>query len=175
MLETLITSKTRVKLLLKFFLNPETSAYLRSLESEFGESSNAIRLELNRLEKADMLQSSSLGNKKIFKVNNLHPLFSEINKILKKQLGITTIIDNVANRLGNLDAVFLTGDLAKGIDNNIIDLVFLGEIDQKYLFNLIQKAEGLINRKIRHIVYEPKDFKEFDKNSHDNLMIWAKK
>jgi hypothetical protein len=174
MLETLITSKTRVKLLLKFFLNPETSAYLRSLESEFGESSNAIRLELNRLEKADMLQSSSSGNKKIFKVNNRHPLFTEINKILKKQLGITTIVENVVSRLGNLDSVYLTGDLAQGIDNNIIDLVFLGEIDQKYLFNLIQKAENLINRKIRHIVYEPKDYKQFDKKSSSNLVIWSK-
>ena len=41
MLESLITSKTRVKLLLKFFLNPGTKAYLREIAAEFGESSNA--------------------------------------------------------------------------------------------------------------------------------------
>ncbi len=50
MLGTLITSKTRVKLLLKFFLNSNAKAHLRGLETEFGESSNAIRLELNRFE-----------------------------------------------------------------------------------------------------------------------------
>ena len=55
MIETLISSKTRIKLLLKFFLNSNTTAYLRSLESEFGESTNAIRIELNRLEEAGML------------------------------------------------------------------------------------------------------------------------
>jgi hypothetical protein len=55
-----------MKLLLKFFLNPDNSAHLRGLESEFGESSNAIRLELNRLEGADMLHSELRGNRKLF-------------------------------------------------------------------------------------------------------------
>ena len=49
MLDTLITSKTRIKLLMKFFMNPRTRAYLRELASEFGESTNSIRVELNRL------------------------------------------------------------------------------------------------------------------------------
>ena len=66
MIEGLITSKTRIKLLLKFFLNSETKSYLRSLESEFDESSNSIRVELNRLEAAGLLQSNLEGNKKIF-------------------------------------------------------------------------------------------------------------
>ena len=44
MLETLITSKTRIKLLLKFFLNSKNQSYLRNLESEFGESSNAYSI-----------------------------------------------------------------------------------------------------------------------------------
>ena len=51
-LDTLITSRTRVKLLMKFFLNSRTTSYLRDLENEFDESTNAIRVELNRFEKA---------------------------------------------------------------------------------------------------------------------------
>jgi DNA-binding transcriptional regulator PaaX len=64
MIETLISSKTRIKLLLKFFLNSNTTAYLRSLEEEFGESTNSIRIELNRFEKAGFLASHSQANKK---------------------------------------------------------------------------------------------------------------
>ena len=63
MIETLISSKTRIKLLLKFFLNSSNSSYLRGLESEFGESSNSIRLELNKLEKAGLLKSNQEGTK----------------------------------------------------------------------------------------------------------------
>ena len=84
MLDTLITSKTRVKLLLKFFLNVNASSYLRALEVEFSESSNAIRLELNRFEKAGLLKSASQSNKKIFFANKEHPLYCVIHNILLK-------------------------------------------------------------------------------------------
>ncbi|MCK9327448.1 MAG: ArsR family transcriptional regulator, partial [Bacteroidales bacterium] len=78
MLDTLITSKTRIKLILRFFLNPKSTAYLRGLAEEFGESSNAIRLELNRFEEAGLLQSETQGNKKLFKANIAHPLYGDI-------------------------------------------------------------------------------------------------
>jgi len=172
MLDTLITSKTRIKLLLKFFLNPENRAYLRNLESEFGESSNSIRLELNKLEGANMLESVVEGNKKMFKVNKNHPLYSEINKLVKKQLGITTVIENVVLRLGNLEAVYLTGELAEGKDNNIIDLIFLGDIDDQFLVGLIKRAEELVKRKIRYIVYDPADYHLFDRESMQNVLLW---
>jgi len=62
MIEALISSKTRIKLLLKFFLNSNATSYLRGLESEFGESTNSIRIELNRFEEAGMLTSYNQGN-----------------------------------------------------------------------------------------------------------------
>ncbi len=99
MIEALISSKTRIKLLLKFFLNCNTTAYLRSLESEFGESTNAIRIELNRLEKAGMLTSRLDGNKKIFQADISHPLYREIHNILLKHVGLDRIIEDVIERL----------------------------------------------------------------------------
>lgn len=64
MLDALITSKTRKKLLLKFFLNSSSYAYLRNLEQELNESPNALRIELGKFEKANMLISTMDGNKK---------------------------------------------------------------------------------------------------------------
>ena len=136
MIETLISSKTRIKLLLKFFLNSKTKAYLRSLESEFGESSNAIRVELNRLEKAGMLESNLVGNKKMFQANIKHPLFKEVHNIVLKHIGLDRVVENVIERLGQVSRVFVVGDFAKGLDSQVIDLVFIGDIDQKYLIQL---------------------------------------
>jgi len=173
LIEALITSKTRVKLLLKFFLNPSNAAYLRGLEHEFGESSNAIRLELNRLEDADMLNSYVQGNRKFFRVNQEHPLYREINSIVCKYVGLDVIIDNIANRLGNLEAVYLTGDLVNGYDGSIIDLILLGEVDQQYLINLIGKAEKLIKRKIRYLIYKKEEFEALVRESKIKpLLIW---
>ncbi len=81
LLQTLITSKTRLRLLLKFFLNSNNISWLRDLESEFGESTNAIRVELNSLEKAGMLKSRMVGNKRIYRANSAHPLFDDIHNL----------------------------------------------------------------------------------------------
>jgi len=88
MLETLITSKTRLKLLLKFFMNPETRAYLRELASEFGESTNGIRLELNSLTKAKLLKSSNIGRTVVYRANKSHTLFTDIQSVVQKYVGI---------------------------------------------------------------------------------------
>lgn len=175
MLETLITSKTRIKLLLKFFLNSKSSAYLRNLESEFGESTNAIRVELIRFEKAGLLKSWYQGNKKLFSANTKHPLFSAIHNLMLKQIGFDKIIGNVIEKLGKVKSVFVVGDFANGIDNNIIDLIFVGdEIDQKYLSELVIKAEKLIERRIRYLTYTVEEFKKYKKDYKgvDPLLLW---
>ena len=166
MINTLITSKTRIKLLLKFFLNPGNSAYLRGLENELGESSNSIRLELNRFEKANMLITEVQGNKKLFSVNQKHPLYSEINSIVRKYFGLDVVVDWIAKRLGDLKAVYLTGDIAQGKDSDLIDLILVGEVDQPYLLKLIEKAEKLIHRKIRYLIYSEDEFEKA--RAHDN-------
>ena len=175
MLETLITSKTRIKLLLKFFLNSNSSSYLRNLESEFGESSNAIRLELNKFEEAGLLNSELDGNKKLFRANTKHPLFRDIHNILLKYIGFDKIL-NVINKLGNLDKVFVTGAFAHGLDHPVIDLIFVGEdINKNYLMKLIDKAERLINRRIRYMVMSRKEFMDYRRNNggEEMLLLWS--
>ena len=176
MLTTLISSKTRVKLLLKFFLNSDTTAYLRSLEAEFGESSNGIRVELNKFEEAGMLSSMMKGNKKIFQANTSHPLFNEIHSIILKYVGIDQIVEEVVERLGDVEKVYLVGQFAKGIDSNIIDLVFLGDVDKNYLVELVEKVEEVINRKVRYLVYKNTDKFKQDWSSLDAkpLLLWSK-
>ena len=175
MLETLITSKTRIKLLIKFFLNPLSKSYLRALEAEFGEGSNAIRLELNKFEEASLLTSEISGNRKFFKANANHPLFDSLHSLVKTHLGIDSVIDQVVTKLGNLHSVYLTGELAMGVNSSIIDLVLVGnEIKRDYLSQLVEKAEHLVKRKIRYAVYTIDEFSSLvnEKTKGDMLMIW---
>ncbi|NVO21400.1 MAG: ArsR family transcriptional regulator [Bacteroidetes bacterium] len=149
MLESLITSKTRIKLLLKFFLNSNNSAHLRGLESEFGESTNGIRLELNRFETAGLLCSHSEGNRKVYSANVNHPLFIDIQRIVHKHLGIDQLVEQVALRIGELESVFLTGAFARGQESSFLELVFVGKkVDREYLEMLINKASLFIKREI---------------------------
>jgi len=172
MIESLITSKTRIKLLLKFFLNSETTSYLRSLESEFNESSNSIRIELNKLELAGLLRSSFEGNKKLFYANTSHPLFNDINNMLKKMVGIDQVIDRITSQIGELQAAYLTGDFANGHDSPIIEMVLIGhQLDREFIDKLILKAEEFIHRPIKYIILSQE---ELIRVFHDKpvLLIW---
>jgi hypothetical protein len=177
MLETLISSRTRIKLLMRFFLNPGTTAYLRGLAEEFNESTNSIRVELNRFEEAGMLQSESRGNKKIYKANNTYPLLGDLHRILLKYIGIDRVIEVVIDRMGQLDKMYLAGDYATGKDTGIIDLVFVGEIDKVYLIGLVSKAEKMVDRKLRFLTYNTDEWDKLmpakDKNKY--LLLWENK
>jgi len=156
MLASLVTSQTRIKLLKKFFLNSSTKAHLRGLESEFGESSNAIRVELNRFEGAGLLHSLRDGNKKIYQANSRHPLYNDIHSIILKETGIDRVIEKVIHRLGTLLCVYLTGDFARGKDSQVIELILVGAgIDREYLARKIVQAEEMVGRKVSYIVLEP--------------------
>lgn len=155
MLDILISNKTRVKLLLRFFLNPEQQAYLRGLEKEFQDSTNSIRLELNRFEEAGLIVSFKEGNKKMYKVNSNYPLFNDLHNLAMKHFGVDQILDHIISKLGKLKAVYLTGDLASGRDSDLLDIAIVGDkIDREYLATLVEKTEDLINRKIRTVVFD---------------------
>lgn len=176
MIEALISSKTRIKLLLKFFLNASNKAYLRGLEEEFGESSNAIRLELNKMEGAGMISAQTEGNKKIFRANAKYPLFHELHSILMKYVGIDQIVDNVLSQLGDVEKVYLTGSFAKGLDNQVIDLEIIGKVKVAYLAELVEKAQGALTRKIRYVVFSQEEYAGLSAahQGEPKLLIWSR-
>ena len=175
MLESLITSKTRIKLLLKFFINPSTKAYLRELAKEFDASTNSIRLELNRLEESNLLISQTQGRTVQYQANTKNNLFKDIRSIALKYVGIDSLTENIISKLGDLRSAYIIGDYAHGMDTGIIDVVFIGNIDRDILNKLVEKTEILIHRKIKWLILKEKEFKRL-KNTLDishALKVWG--
>ncbi len=173
MLQTLITSKTRMNLLLKFFLNSNTTSWLRDMEAEFGESTNAIRQELLRFENAGMLTSKTSGNKRIYRANTQHPLFDEIHRLLLKHTGIDQVVDRIVNKIGGLHSAYLTGAFARGNDSPVIDILLVGNgIDRAYLARLVEKAENFIHRKIRYVILSEEEKQSYISNTPEAFLLW---
>lgn len=173
MLETLITSKTRIKMLLKFFINSTSTAYLRGMAEEFGESTNAIRHELNNLSKAGYLISHEDGRTIKYQANIQHPLFNEVKNLVHKYIGIDKIIDNILARLGDLEAAYIVGDYAMGRDTGTIELVLVGQVNLEYLKQLELKAKALLHRKIKTMVLSRQDFVQDQKQFDNALLVWG--
>lgn len=158
--------------MLKFFLNSQTKSYLRSLANEFGESTNAIRLELNHLEKAGLLAAKFKGNKKMFFANVYHPLFEIIRNLLNIHIGIDQIIEKIISQIGTLEAAYLSGDLAIGHDSESIELLLVGDISSReYIENLVHKSEHYISRKIQYVILTQEEMRQFSDKT-PVLLIW---
>lgn len=149
MLNSLITSKTRLRLLIKFFISQANKAHLNGLANEFGESTNSIRKELNNLFDAGYLLKSKSNNKIEYNVNPEHPLYETMRKVVMKHLGLEDIVETVLEKMGTIKKIILIGDYAKGIDSGNIEVILTGrDLDMDYISNLENKIEKLINRKV---------------------------
>jgi len=173
----LITSKTRIKLLIRFFFNPETKSYLRELSKEFNVSTNSVREELNQLTKTELLKSAKQGRQVVYSANADHPLFPELKSMVSKVIGIDRVIDGIIDRLGQLERAFIIDDYAEGKDTGIIDLLLVGNIDNYHLNDLSKKTERYIKRKIRSLVLSTSEYPDFQEmlESRPHILIWSKK
>jgi len=145
----LITSKTRLRLLIKFFVSQANSGYLNGLANEMGESTNGIRKELNHLYDAGYINKVKVNNKVEYKANTEHPLFDVLRKVVLKHLGLEDLVETVLERMGDIDQIILIGDYAKGNDSGFIEVFLIGkDLNMDYIANIENKLEKLINRKV---------------------------
>ena len=170
LLAPLITSKTRLKLLTRFFLNQSVDGYLQGLSKELDENTNSIRLELNRLEKAGLLTSKTKGRRKLYSVNTTHPLTSDLTSIVRKVSGIDALVERVTANLPSLEQVWVCGDLAKGLPSEYIEAILIGVgLDRSYIKRLTDKAQSLSGKTITVKV------EEIELNGvKKGLLVWQK-
>jgi hypothetical protein len=161
-LEQLFTGKIRLKLITRLFLNPNTRVFLRGLEREFAVSSNTVRLELAKLTEMHLIKEyNTEDNSKIkaYGVNMEHPMFSSLRQIVLQYIGIDQLLEHILAKLGDVEEVYLTGELAEGRNSYFVDLILVGEVDRSYLYQLIEKVETLIEKKIRLALFRSFEFK----------------
>ena len=158
MLNSLITSKTRLKMLIKFFINAANNGYLNGLASEFNESTNSIRKELNNLSGAGYLLKSKKDNKIIYNANTSHPMFTILQKIVRQHLGLEDIVETVIKRIGDVEQIALTGEYAKGIDSGNIEIVINGlNVNIDYLEKIKPKIKKKIGRQVSFLLNQKLD------------------
>ena len=158
MLNKLITSKTRLRLLIKFFINQANRGYLNGLAAEFNESTNSIRKELNNLSSAGYLRKSKKNNKIIYNANTSHPMFNVLQKIVRQHLGLEQIVETVIERIGDVDQIALIGEYTKGIDSGNIEIVINGSnVNKDYLKNIKPKIKKKIGREVSFLLNQKLD------------------
>lgn len=160
MLTELFTSRTRINLFLKLFLNPGVSCYLRQLSREFGLTPNALKEELDNLSQAGYLTKEQKGQSIYYKANTAHPFFPEINSIVRKYYGIDKIVEQILNDIGRVESVYALDDYAEGRDSGLIDVLIVGDVNEEKIHLLRVGLEKQIKRKIRTMVMNAEEFRD---------------
>ena len=145
-------------MLIKFFVSAANNGYLNGLASEFNESTNSIRNELNNLSEAGYLLKSKENNKVVYNANTSHPMFDVLQKIVRQHLGLEEIVETVIKRIGDVDQIALTGEYAKGIDCGNIEIIINGsKVNNEYLKNIKSKIKKKIGREVTFLLNQKLD------------------
>jgi predicted nucleotidyltransferase len=167
MLEKIITSKTRVKLLNLFLLNPETELYGREIAKITGENTNAIRRELQNMEDIGLLLSEKKGNLKYYSVNKLMPIYMELTNIILKTGGVGRTLSENLKKLGSIETAFIYGSFASGNAGakSDIDIFMIGQVDEDELIRYLERLEKEVCREINYVLFTPSEFNQRIRNN----------
>lgn len=155
-----IKSKTRASILKLFFNAPEEEYYLRQVEKLTGYSAGNLRREIIRLETDGLFLSRYIGKIKLYKLNKKYPLYSEIKNIVRKTIGIESVLKSALGRSKDIDFCFIYGSFAEGKENVIsdIDIIVISDVKPKVIKALLYDCQSEIGREINSIIYSRKEF-----------------
>jgi len=162
MLEAIISSKTRVKLLTLFLLGPEREYYVREITRMTEENMNAVRRELTNLESFGLISGERKGNQQYYTVNRDFFLYEDLQKIVLKTEGVARVIKEHLAGKAAVRCMFIYGSFAKGSagEKSDIDLFIIGDIDDNELIPLVHESERALNREINYTLMRPRELEQ---------------
>lgn len=168
MLEDLITSKTRVKLLFTFLESYSEMFHVRELVRRVDEEINAVRRELLLLEKRGLLIREARANRVYYYLDKTYPFFSDLLKIYAKSRGLGADIIKNRVKLGKIKYAMLSGKYVFGNRENPeeVDLLVVGTIVIPELALLVKQEEGRRKIEINYTVMSEEEF-NFRKKRRD--------
>lgn len=172
MLQDLMVSKVRVKLLQTFLDRPDELFYVRQLVRKTGEEINAVRRELQRMERAGMVKKENRGNRLYYWFNRHHPLYGDLLALISKTVGLGGEIIKNKNKVGEIKFAVLSGRFARRLPTREggVDLLVVGEVALPALAKIVQGEEKRLEREINYTVMTKAEF-EFRKKRRDPFLL----
>lgn len=171
MLKEIMVSKVRVKLLQTFLYQPDEIFYVRQLVRKIDEEINAVRRELSRMEKANIVKKEPRGNRLYYYFNRDHPLYENLLSMVHKTVGLGKEIIKNKSKLGRVKLVMFSGRFARRLptEEGGVDLLVVGDINMQTLVKLVRTEEAKLEREINYTVMTKDEF-NFRKKKRDPFL-----
>ncbi len=171
-LSDIITSKARIKILELFFANPGEMYHVRGIVRETDEEINAVRRELERLEKAGIVKKESRGNRHYYYPREDYPFYGDLVAFVSKTTGLGAQMVMNRKKVGRINYVMFSGKFARRKDRkkeDEVDILVVGEVILPELANLIRVEESKRGHEINYTVMS-RDELEFRKKRRDPFL-----
>jgi predicted nucleotidyltransferase/predicted transcriptional regulator with HTH domain len=169
MLETILGSKLRAKVLGWLFTHPDERYFVRQLTSLVKEDSTNVSRELARLEKTGILVLTTEGKQKYYQANRKSPVYDELHGLIVKTTGVADVLRSALAPLADrIMVAFIFGSIASGNEDRAsdIDLMVVGAISFGKVVSLLTSAEEKLGRETNSVVYPIAEFKKKVKEDH---------
>jgi uncharacterized protein len=157
----LLFGKTRRAVFSVLFETPERVCYLRELARMTGVSPGTLQQELKKLVEAELIVRTEDGNRVTYSANAAHPVFEELQGLIRKTCGIPAQLHSMLEPLaGRLHFAAIYGSVAKGTAraDSDIDLIVAGDISLAEMLEHLQPLEQSLGREINARVYTRQEF-----------------
>ena len=143
MLEQILSSVARTKILNFFCVHAQERFFVRELARGLNLQLNSIRRELDNLEKFGFLKSQEEGGKKYYYTNLDFSLFTEIKNLVFKSLALEEMsIADKMSQVPGLKLLIFTGVLTQS--PAATDVLIVGKVNKSKFDNYLKKiADGL--------------------------------
>ena len=172
MLDDLIVSRVRVKILQLFFLAPGKIFHVRDIVRRTQEEINAVRRELAHLEKAGMMTKERRANRLFYALRRDYTLYFDLLELIVKTGGLGGEIIKNRVKLGKLKFVLISGKFARAISRgtNDVDLLVVGRVVIPELSQIVRQEELRREREINYTVMTEEEF-DFRKKRRDPFVL----
>ena len=172
MLEKLLGSRLRARVIGWLFTHADERYYVRQLANLLGEDSTNLSRELTRLEGLGVVVSQREGTQKHYHANRDLPIFDELRSIAVKTVGLVEVLSAALVPYGSKIALaFVYGSLAQGTHTakSDVDLVIVGDLDAVDLHRVIAQAEDKLKRAVNYSLFSPEEFQR-ERDNADSFL-----
>lgn len=171
MLQHIIPSKARRKILEFFFHHPLENCYLRRLVREIDEEVNAVKRELDILTEEKLLSRERRLNKIFYTLNKSYQFYEEFTRIFTKTGFLAQAIYKSGSKIGKVKFIAISTKFSKNIPikEDEIYALFVGAIVVPEVEGIMSEAEKTFGRPINYTAMTEDEF-SFRKKNNDPFM-----
>ena len=169
MLEALLGSRLRAKVLGWLFTHPDERYFVRQLTTLVKEDSTNVSRELARLERTGILVSTTEGKQKYYQANRESLLFDELHGLIIKTAGVADVLRSaLVPAQEQIKVAFIFGSIVSGNERrrSDIDVMVVGKISFEEVVSLLSPAEEKLRREVNPVVYPVAEFKKKVREDH---------